>query len=229
MVLGPGVQPATHKGGKEPHWAHIKEDRRNPVTFTIRFRSRGDLSTHNLPLSTSTNCPWDALQKLKIIPKDIYPYVVDLTDDSSPNSPKIKLEDGVDEDDRSPTQPLDEDDHSPTQPLDGSAGPDAAENASDGTKIKREHDFWGEKKRKAMEYWPEVTHHTRKNARKDKKPSKTWLKVKTPGKKDSQARNCAECNTAQIATTQASECAWIEARNSFTSVGGFKTGKGNKW
>jgi hypothetical protein len=92
-------------------------------------------------VSTSTDCPQDALQKLEIIPKDIYPYVVDLTDDSSPNSPKIKLEDGVDEDDRSPTQPLDEDDRSPAQPLDSSAGPDAAENASDGTKIKREHDF----------------------------------------------------------------------------------------
>jgi hypothetical protein len=81
----------------------------------------------------------DALQKLKIIPRDIYRIVIGLAD--LPTSPQIKLEDGVDEDDRSPTQPLDEDDRSPTQPLDSSAGPDAAENASDGTKIKREHDF----------------------------------------------------------------------------------------
>jgi hypothetical protein len=65
----------------------------------------------------------DALQKLKIIPRDIHRIVIGLAD--LPTSPQIKLEDGIDEDDRSPTQSLD-----------GSASPDVAspcatENSSD--------------------------------------------------------------------------------------------------
>jgi hypothetical protein len=82
----------------------------------------------------------DALEKIGVIP--VARMDVDSTADSLPSSPNVKLED-VDEDDRSVTQPLDafdEDDRSVTQPLDRSPSPDAAEKASDGTKIKRERD-----------------------------------------------------------------------------------------
>jgi hypothetical protein len=69
---------------------------------------------------------------------------VDLTADSLPSSPNVKLEGDVDEDDHSRTLPLGgfyEDDRSPTQHFNGSSSPDAAEKASDGTKIKRERDI----------------------------------------------------------------------------------------
>ena len=42
-----------------------------------------------------TNCAEDALQKLKIIPKDIYPTTIDLTE-SPPSSPRVKHERGID-------------------------------------------------------------------------------------------------------------------------------------
>jgi len=47
------------------------------------------------PSGTSTNGAKDALQKLKIIPKDIYPHTIDLTE-SPPPSPRVKLERGID-------------------------------------------------------------------------------------------------------------------------------------
>lgn len=81
-----------------------------------------------------------------------------------------------------------------------------------------------------MEDWLEVAHHTRKDARKDNESLKNRIKSQKYREKKNyrQAWNHAECDTAQIATRQAIKCAWIEARNSFSSVEGFRTGKENK-
>jgi hypothetical protein len=70
--------------------------------------------------------------------------------------------------------------------------------------------------------------HKEERTKRQEKPKKTGLKVKTPGKKDRQAWNQLECDAAQNATRQAIECAWTEARNSFSSVDDFRTGKENK-
>jgi hypothetical protein len=85
-VLGPAPQPEDDNVTSD--WVALEGEKGTPVRFTIRYRSR------------------DALQKLKIIPRDIHPAAIDLTD-SPPTSPKIKLEEGIDDDTRSVTQPLD--------------------------------------------------------------------------------------------------------------------------